>query len=637
MQNKNFKGQNLRGRSFKNQDLTGADFSNCDLRGVDFSGANLTAAKFCHAKMGKTFKAALGVFLLQFLIGLIAGFFSMLGVIILFYYNDSLLTLFDLNSVNHKMLFVITCSLLFACFSLLFVVTKRPAYLGYFLILSLIGAGIGAGAVAGVAAIAVALAGVVAGALALALAGVVAGAVAVAENLALTLIASTIIYNTLGFYIGKRAIKKEENHLSFFRNMSLKLNSMGGTQYAFSQLHNVDFSEADLKYARFKDSIILNCDFKKAKNHHLAITTDTPLALRKVRDLIIDNKISDKDFSYLNLAGLVFSGLNLEDVDFSHSNLCGADLSHTKMTGVIIENWNIDTRTQLNEIDCAYVYLAQNQQQRNPPEGDFSINEFSKLYQQIADTIDFIAHNKDELEALMTAVNVIKEQKGGEAIFVQTIERKADSVVVKLKAPEGFDREQIYKQVKKEQKKKFKHLKSAHKQALLEKDGKIEQLNAEKQQKLEKDNDLLADLLTNAVQRPISVNNQSESNMMKKDNSRHQTFSGSNNNNVNFGDHSTLTNTLQSLPESDNNLKELLIKISALLEQSALTDDDKQDALQETATIAQAREKPAEEQQSIIAKALRSLKRFGNDLSDVPDTLAQYSTLIEEIGEVVRS
>jgi uncharacterized protein YjbI with pentapeptide repeats len=50
---KDFSGQDLRGRQFKNQDLTKADFSDCDLRGAYFSGANLAEAKFCRARMGR--------------------------------------------------------------------------------------------------------------------------------------------------------------------------------------------------------------------------------------------------------------------------------------------------------------------------------------------------------------------------------------------------------------------------------------------------------------------------------------------------------------------------------------------------------------------------------------------------------
>ena len=68
-----FKGQNLRGRSFKHQDLAGADFSDCDLRGVDFSWADLTRAKFCRARMGKTWKANLIFFILQASFGIVVG------------------------------------------------------------------------------------------------------------------------------------------------------------------------------------------------------------------------------------------------------------------------------------------------------------------------------------------------------------------------------------------------------------------------------------------------------------------------------------------------------------------------------------------------------------------------------------
>lgn len=71
---KNFRGQDLRGRAFKNADLQSADFSDTDIRGVNFSGADLTDAKFFQARMGRTLKHTLLILPLKFLIGSVAGY-----------------------------------------------------------------------------------------------------------------------------------------------------------------------------------------------------------------------------------------------------------------------------------------------------------------------------------------------------------------------------------------------------------------------------------------------------------------------------------------------------------------------------------------------------------------------------------
>jgi small-conductance mechanosensitive channel len=73
---KNFSGQNLRGRSFKGQDLAGANFSFADIRGANFAGAKLQDANFSSAKAGLQKRWAWILLGLSWLAAGISGFFS---------------------------------------------------------------------------------------------------------------------------------------------------------------------------------------------------------------------------------------------------------------------------------------------------------------------------------------------------------------------------------------------------------------------------------------------------------------------------------------------------------------------------------------------------------------------------------
>jgi uncharacterized protein YjbI with pentapeptide repeats len=177
---------------------------------------------------------------------------------------------------------------------------------------------------------------------------------------------------------------------------------------------------------------------------------DRPLAPRKVRDLIIDGIITDKNFSTLDLRGLDFSNLNLQGFDFSHANLSGANLSHTQMTGAILEGWNIDTETNLDNIDCKYYYYLENgDKKRMPPEGEeYTDGEFTRIFQKIANTIDFIAHNEMELAAIKYSVEQVQAEKGNNDIRVQSIEEKEGVIVVKIAVPKFEDRGGLYHELK---------------------------------------------------------------------------------------------------------------------------------------------------------------------------------------------
>jgi uncharacterized protein YjbI with pentapeptide repeats len=246
------------------------------------------------------------------------------------------------------------------------------------------------------------------------------------------------------FNLERIFIKNEEVQLLFLHNWSLKIANFGGTEFAFANLNQVDFSNTDLKYTRFKNSKFNKCDFHNTKNHNLALFENTPLAPRKVRDLVINGIITDKNFASLDLRGLDFSNLNLQDFDFSHANL-----SHTQLTGATLEGWNIDTETRLDDIDCRYYYYLENgAKKRMPPEGEeYGVGEFTRIFQKIANTIDFIAHNEMELAAIKLSVEQVRVESGNDDIRVQAIEEKDGFIVVKVTVPKTEDRGVLYHEV----------------------------------------------------------------------------------------------------------------------------------------------------------------------------------------------
>lgn len=469
MKTKSFEGQNLRGESFKNQDLSGADFSGCDVRGVDFSGADLTAARFCAAKMGRTTLHELTVIAIKFLIGFLAA------------YSMPKYSLSVARGVMHSgffpdfmdkleiILFLSLYIFLLATATIIDYKNRRLKYILLFLIVS---------AILGFPGTAVVFTMLVAriitlgerSAILTATAGTLLGLLTIILNTHEIEqgIANAILCISFSLYLLYDSRQASTEHLKWVHYLGSCLNSWGGcTQFAFATLKEVDFSKADLRYARFNNSMMTGCNFSQARNDALAVMNETPMANPKVRKLMIHRQLDDKNFSRLDLHGLDFSGLDLHRVDFSNANLSfanfsgcdlrnanlsetnatGACFSDSHMTGVCIKNWNIDANTQLRHIECDYVYLAANGQQRNPPENTFAADEFSRLYQQVADTIDFIVHNRVELDALSNAIAVIKLEEGNEDIFVQGIERKESAIIVRVKTPSEFDHEKLYKDI----------------------------------------------------------------------------------------------------------------------------------------------------------------------------------------------
>jgi uncharacterized protein YjbI with pentapeptide repeats len=667
---KGFHGQDLRGQSFKNQDLTGADFSDCDLRGVDFSGANLTAAKFRRAKMGRTLKVVFTLSILQLLLSIIAGFTVAIGNFLFALLTQLIFNDLAINVDTNLLLIMLTYALLFAIVTIVAVNSKRFDYMLWFFIVIIVGTGAGemsgaAVAAAGDAAVAIAI--IMAGAVTVAVVAGANGAVAVAAGaivsslfvaVAVTFAANTDILESfghitvnitfvaagiagsiaspisivLGVYLGWRAVKEEESQLLLLRGLSLKLACIGGTQFAFATLKEVDFSQADLKYACFKNTNMINCCFQQAKNHHLALTDETPLKLRKIRDLVTEGIVIDKNFAKLNLRGLDFSGLNLQGIDFNHADLSGTNLSRAKMTGAILEGWNIDTETLLENIDCKYYYYLENgEKKRMPPEGEeYKIGEFTRIFQKVANTIDFIAYNETELAAIKLSTEQIREESGNNEIRVQTLEEKEDFTIVKVRVPKTADRGILYHKisvVKQEFETKAKILMVETREKIQEFQSTIEIL---KEQLREQRQALLAAI---QPQNFIQIeHHQGEIIMGDKNISTNITGSTIHGSVVTAETVENSFNTIQQLPPEHNELKVLLSQLQALINNSPLSEPDKKEALAETKTIAEATTQPEVEQQNIVRKTLRYFKGLSAELEDVPEIAVKLGKTVALIG-----
>lgn len=655
--NKNFAGQNLNGRSFCGQDLRGADFSGCQLKGCDFTNADLTGAKFCRSTMGVNGQRNILKWALALILGTSTGFLAwLLNKRSVDAINEVYKTLTGANALAGENYDLPIVGSLFGISVFLFVFAalkyRNWEIVGwYYIVIILVGAI--AGAIVGAAeraeeiVVAVAVAVAVAGAEAVAaavlatLAAACVGALAAmaAVAVAVTVVdgvvegelaaaAITFISLLLGWYIDRRTMQFEDPMLEFLRSSVLFFRCWGGTKFPYAMLARTDFTGADLASASFDKADFRQTDFTHAQNLHLAWTYASPLEHKAVRTLLAKRQVGEQDFSYLNLRGLSFKELVLTDCNFHHAdlseadfngcNLTGADLSeaivlgtrfsNATMTGAIIDNWNMNKKTGVDHVVCDFVYIKRDRSERNPPQGEFKPDEFSKLYklyQEIANTVDFIAHNMDELEALVRAINSIKQQ--GRDIEIQSLERKNESVVVRTQSIDVIDKAAIYAEVKAQTEKELLVLQQ-EKQLLLQKVEMQEQHT-----------DTLKQLLNKAIESPKTMN----------DNSRHYSNITAHNSALNLGDGSTVSNHIEQVADAE--LKAALQTLQQLLANSHLPDIDKQQARQAVDELAAVSQKPQAERKSLARRSLAFLKDLQQDLSSVAELGEQYGKLLIKV------
>ncbi|NCR01118.1 MAG: pentapeptide repeat-containing protein [Microcystis aeruginosa L211-101] len=385
---------------------------------------------------------------------------------------------------------------------------------------------------------------------------------------------------------------------------------MGGTSFFQANLTATDFTGATLKSTNFNQAILNKTIFKQAIKLELARPGHTLLANPQVREFLIDSRTgSGKDFAQANLRAAYLEGANLQaanlrladisEASLQYANLAGAnltevnavnaDLRHATLTGACVENWNIDATTQLDEVDCQYIYLLNGQKERRPSSGEFQPGEFTKLFAEMFDTVDLIFRNGVDWKAFIAALKIVQVQNEDTPLQVQSIANKGDGViVVKVHVPPDTDKEKIHQEFNQNYQLQLAAIEAQYKAQLTAKETEIA---IYRQQSVD-----MMEITKTLANRPIHVEAKAMSH--SNDSSPNITIRDINNSAVNFGEIiGDVTNTINQIaadasPENAQ-LKALLQELTQAIEiDSHLDEEEKAEAANQVKKIAQASQNP---------------------------------------------
>jgi hypothetical protein len=177
------------------------------------------------------------------------------------------------------------------------------------------------------------------------------------------------------------------------------------------------------------------------------------------------------------------------------------------LTGVCLEDWNINSTTNLNEVICEYVYLKRNQQERFPIDRNFVSGEFTKLFQKASSIIELIFHNGVDWIAFSFAYGKLRIENEDAEIAVQSIENKGDGiVVVQVSVSPNANKLKLYGDFMQGYEFACKVLEDKYRAELSSKDARIVQYRRENQRQGEQINSLFSVLQLLATT-PKSITN----------------------------------------------------------------------------------------------------------------------------------
>ncbi|MBW4492423.1 MAG: pentapeptide repeat-containing protein [Oscillatoria princeps RMCB-10] len=511
LQGADFTNANLTGANFSHADIRSANFTKATLRGANFSHAKAGLQRYrAFFLLGVSFLIATLLGFASGLLGLFAAvivkpesvkpyvafaliFLAIVSIIIIIIVRRGYAVAKETWGYKHTSnvsdrtvkVSLVSAGMATVVFALAVILTLSGKsalvvalviFGAFFLILSflLAVAMAGAVAVAGPSAIAVALTGIIA------VAGAVARVLVERDILKATEAIILVVFGAviLGFfanYIGLRALAGA-NSFAWMRMIAVNFAASGGTSFRKADLTQCSFTYATLKNTDFREANLTHTCFISAQkldeSRQEGSENSMLLVKLSVQELLVTGNGHNKSYVGVNLRGAYLKGANL-----SYTNLTGVDLSGATLQGACLEwanlaqaqaigtdftnaqltgarglgTWNIDSTTQLEWVDCRFVYLLEDckpgtdDRERRPSSGEFAQGDFTKLFQEVLNTVDFIFRNGIDWKAFTYSFNKLVLENEDAELEIQSIENQGDGVVVvRVRVSPGTDKERIH-------------------------------------------------------------------------------------------------------------------------------------------------------------------------------------------------
>ena len=209
-------------------------------------------------------------------------------------------------------------------------------------------------------------------------------------------------------------------------------------------LIRADLSDADLSRANLRNASLVNADLNRAD---LSIANLSNANLN-------DADLNRADLSNANLNDASLRQANLSGTNLSNANLSGADFLQTQalytnfygatLTRACIEDWHINSKTNLDGVICEYIYLDYLRRDRRPhdPDRNFEPGEFSRLFQIVQDSLSL--YFKDGVDWQAAAYSFQSITTDGTPLDIEGVNKTKDGgVVITVNVPDSLDKGKV--------------------------------------------------------------------------------------------------------------------------------------------------------------------------------------------------
>ena len=206
-------------------------------------------------------------------------------------------------------------------------------------------------------------------------------------------------------------------------------------------LGEADLKEANLWKADLHRANLINADLWGADLREANLTGADLWGVNLGEADLSQANLGGADLWRANLRGADLSQANFNQANLTEANLratqiLGTNFERATLTGACIEDWDLNSVTNLNLVNCEYVYLKDDRQERCPRDLNktFGVGEFTKLFQPALETVDLTFPNGIDWQAFYLSFQTLQREYGVENLSILALEMTGDkNLVIRFK------------------------------------------------------------------------------------------------------------------------------------------------------------------------------------------------------------
>lgn len=227
-----------------------------------------------------------------------------------------------------------------------------------------------------------------------------------------------------------------------------------GANLAAADLRNADLISANLIGANLNNIYLSGADLTKANLSGADLVGAKLIGAKLSGTNLSGANLSGANLSGAHLVGANLRGTTLKGANCSQANLRGVNLQRCKalntdfhqaiFTATCLEDWQINSGTNLDQVICEYVYLQTNQNERRPHQGIFAPGEFTRVFQVPLETVNLIFRNGIDWQAFFAAFQACQAQDGSNILTIQSLENRLDGgLTIRIAIPIDANRLEV--------------------------------------------------------------------------------------------------------------------------------------------------------------------------------------------------